>query len=175
MYPDYLTVTGNKATTTYKATGTAGNEIETIYVHNSDGTLGKALTQDATASATGKFAYAPDTKEITFFDGDVEDGTEVVVYYFRTIEAGVVENLSDQYSEKVELYIDAFAEDRCANIYRIQFHVPKADFSGNFDIQMGNDQAVHAFEARSLAGACSGGASVLWTYTVFGENAPDAA
>lgn len=173
MYPDYLTVTNNKAVTTYKAIGTAGNEIESVYLRNTDGTLGEVLTQ-GTATADGVFTYDPTTKEITFADGDVPNGSKIAVYYFRQIQANVLENLSDQYSEKVSLYIDAFAEDKCANVYRVQFFIPKADFNGNFDIQMGDSQSVHAFEARSLAGAC-GTSGALWTYTIFGENTPDVA
>ena len=46
------------------------------------------------------------------------------------------------------------------------------DFNGTFDVEMGENQAVHAFEARSLAGTCGKG-GVLWTYTVFGEDTPD--
>lgn len=173
MYPDYLTVADGKAVTTYKAVGTVGNEIESVYLRNANGTLGEVLTQGETASA-GVFTYDPATKTISFFEGDVEDGAEIAVYYFRSIQANVLENLSDQYSEKVALYIDAFAEDKCANVYRVQFFIPKADFNGNFDIQMGDSQSVHAFEARSLAGSCGAGGS-LWTYTIFGEDTPDVA
>lgn len=172
MYPDYLTVSSNKATTTYKAVGTSGNEIESVYVRNADGSLGKKLTQGVSASA-GVFKYDPSTKAITFNESELEDGTEIAVYYFRKVQANVLENLSDQYSDKVALYIDAFAEDKCANVYRVQFYIPKADFNGNFDLQMGDSQSVHAFEARSLAGAC-GTSGSLWTYTIFGEDAPDA-
>lgn len=170
LFPDYLVVNTNKATTTYKAVGTAGNEIESVYVRNENGTLGQVLTQAATAAA-GKFAYSPASKELTF--SGIADGTEIVVYYFRNVQADVLENLSDQYSEKVALYIDAFAEDKCANVYRVQFFIPKADFNGNFDIQMGDNQTVHAFEARSLSGAC-GATGSLWTYTIFGVDAEDA-
>lgn len=185
MYPDYLVVNGNKAVTTYKAVGTAGNEIESVYLRNADGTLGAMLTQDSTVGK-GTFTYDPDTKEISFYPGDdtanpavpadVEDGTEIAVYYFRKIKADVLANMSDQYSEKVALYIDAFAEDKCGNVYRVQFYVPKADFNGNFDLQFGDNQSVHAFEARSLSGACGSRSTsdALWTYTVFGDNTPDA-
>lgn len=173
MYPDYVTVTGGKATTTYKAVGTAGNEIEAVYVRNTDGTLGTTLTQ-GTAVANGVFTYTPSTKTITFNEGELPDGTEIVVYYFRKIQANVLENMSDHYSEKVALYIDAFAEDKCANVYRVQFYIPKADFKGNFDLEMGDNQTVHAFEASALVGAC-GTSGALWTYTIFGENAEDVA
>lgn len=174
MYPDYVTVTGNQAVTTYKATGTAGNEIGSVVVQNTDNTAGKTLTQDATVSE-GKFTYTPNTKTITFNDGDIPDGTEIAVYYTRKIQGDVLDNISDQYSEKVELYIDGFAEDKCNNVYRIQYHIPRADFSGNFELGMGGDQTVHAFEASSLATACGGGSAKLWSYTVYGEDTEDIA
>lgn len=173
-WTDYLTITGDAATTSYKAVGTAGNEIETVYIKNAtDGTLGEALTQDATV-AEGKFTYDPATKALAFAEGAYEDGTEIVVFYTRNIKANVLENISDTYSEKCQLYIDAFGEDKCNNVYRVQFYIPRADFSGNFDFELGDNQTVHAFEAESLAGSC-GSAGTLWTYTVFGANEGDAA
>ena len=171
MWADYLTVAGGKATTSFKAVGTTGAEIEAMYIRNADGTLGEELTQASTA-ASGKFAYAPATKAVTFHT-DVADGTEVVAYYKRRIVADVLDNESDVYSEKCTLYVDAFGEDKCGNVYRIQFFIPKADFSGEFSLEMGENQTAHAFEAESLAGACGAGGS-LWTYTVFGADTKDA-
>ncbi len=173
LWTDYLTVNTNAAATTYTAVGTAGNEIESVYVKNTDGTLGKELTQDATV-AEGKFTYTPASKALAFNEGEIEDGTEIVVFYMRQIQADVLENMSDKYSGKCALYIDAFAEDKCANVYRIQFYIPKADFNGEFSFEMGENQTVHAFEAESLAGAC-GTDGALWTYTIFGANAEDVA
>jgi len=170
MWADYLSVSSNKATTSFKAVGTAGAEIRGLYIRNADGSLGDKLEQDS-AAASGKFAYAPATKGLTF--SGLADGTEIVVYYERKITADVLANESDKYSKKAMLYIDAIGEDRCANVYRIQFFVPKADFNGEYSIDLGDDQVVQNFEAEALAGAC-GVAGVLWTYTVFGENAEDA-
>lgn len=173
MWVDYLTVNSNTATTQFKAVGTAGSEIENLYIKNADGTIGESFTQGATVSE-GKFTYTPNTKTITFNEGDVEDGTEIAVYYKRKIQADVHENFSDHYAGKLMLYIDATGEDKCANIYRVQIFIPKADFSGEFSLEMGDGQTVHAFSATALAGACgtSGG---LWKYTVFGANTTDAA
>ena len=170
MWTDYLTVSGNAATTNYIAVGTEGAEINAIYVKNTDGTLGEPMTQGA-AAAEGVFTYDPDTKALAFTG--LTDGTEIVVYYMRKIQANTLENLSDQYSGKCALYIDALGEDKCANVYRIQFYIPKADFSGEFSLEMGDNQTVHAFEAEALAGGC-GGSAALWTYTIFGANAADA-
>lgn len=171
MWTDYLTVDAeHKSATNYKAVGTTGNEIENVYVKNSDGTLGTKLEQAGSAAA-GKFAYDPSTKALTFHT-DIAAGTEVVVYYIRKIQAGVLANESDKFSGKCEMYVDALGEDKCSNVYHIQFHIPKADFNGEFSIEMGDNQTVHNFEAEGLAGACGAGGT-LWTYTIFGANAED--
>lgn len=165
MWTDYLTVNSNAATTTYTATGTTGAEISGMYVKNADGTLGEELTQASTA-ATGKFAYAPGTKALTF--SGLADGTEIVAFYERTITADVLANDSENYSRKCTLYVDALAEDKCANVYRVQFYFPKADFNGEFSLEMGENQTVHSFDAEALAGACGSIGGMLWTYTIFG-------
>lgn len=173
MWSDPLTVTSNAAATNFAAVGTTGNEIAAIYVKNSDGTLGKKLTQGASV-ADGVFTYTPASKAIAFKEGEVADGTEIIAYYNRQIQADVLENKSDVYSGKAALYIDALAEDKCANVYRVQIYIPKADFSGEFSLELGDNQTVHAFEAESLAGSCGAG-SALWTYTVFGADSADVA
>lgn len=171
LWTDYLSVAAGKATTTWKAVGTTGAEIEGLFVRNTDGTLGDKLEQNATAAAAGQFAYAPATKELSFNGADL-DGKEIVVYYKRKIKADVLENKSDKYSKKATLYIDAMGEDKCGNVYRVQFFIPKADFSGEFSFEMGDNQTVHSFEAESLTGACGAGGA-LWTYTIFGETTAD--
>ena len=171
LWTDYLTVgTGNEATTSYKAIGGTGHEIDELYVKNTDGTVGAKLEQDASVG-TGKFTYDPSTKKLTF-NTDIAVGTEIVVFYNRNITANTLDNKSDTFSGKAALYIDAFGEDKCARVYRIQFFIPKADFSGEFSLEFGDDQTVHEFEAEALAGACVNNAS-LWTYTVFGEDTED--
>ena len=171
LWTDYLTVNTQAAATTYIATGTTGNEIDAVYVKNADGTLGDTLEQAATV-AKGKFTYDPSSKALAF-NTDITDGTEIVVYYKRKIKADVLENMSDNYSGKCALYIDALAEDKCSNVYRIQFYIPKADFNGEFSFEIGDNQTVHAFEAEALSGACGTGGA-LWTYTIFGVNTADA-
>ena len=171
MWTDYLTISSNAAATSYKAVGTAGNEIKCVYVKNTDGTLGDKLTQGS-AVGDGVFTYDPGTKALAFKSGDYADGTEIAVYYTRKLKADVLVNKSDTYSAKCKLYINAFAEDGCNNVYRVQIYIPHANFNGNFDLEFGENQAVHAFEAESLAGRCGLGGA-LWTYTVFGANEAD--
>lgn len=164
---DYTTVKSQKATTEFKAVASLGAEIHELYIRNSDGSLGKKLTQAAEVS-DGKFKYNPDTRELEFHT-DVKDDTEIAVIYDREVNGSRLQNLSDKYSGKATLYIDCFAEDKCANVYYVQIKIPKADFSGEFSLEMGDSQTMHNFEAEALSGAC-GSNGALWEYTVFGAD-----
>ena len=157
------------ATTQYTPCADAGDIFE-IYVKNSDDSLGKKLELSTTLEA-GKFTVSD--KTVTFYKGegetpaDVKDGDILVAYYKRAVDnAEMMENLSDSYSEKGQIYIDAIAEDKCANVYHVQYYIPKGDFSGEFEFSMGDDQTVQAFEIEALAGGCNG-SSAFWTLTVF--------
>jgi len=173
QWSEVLVVKSNAATTGFVAIGTEGNEVKEVHVRDAaSGAVIKTLTQNATV-AEGKFAYAPDTKALTFNEGEIEDGAEIVVHYMRKVEASSMKNMSDTYSSKCRLVIDALGEDKCSNVFRIQIIIPKADFSGEFSFEMGDSQTMHNFEAECLAGACGAGGE-LWSYTVFGVGAEDA-
>lgn len=170
-WADYLTVdASHKAVTSWKAYGTTGAEIESLYLKNADGTLGDKLEQ-ASAAEAGKFAYNPANKELTFHT-DVPANTEIAVFYSRKIVASHLADASDKYAGKCTMYIDAIGEDTCANVYRVQICIPKADFSGEFSFDMGDNQTVHAFSADALSGAC-GTAGEFFTYTIFSSDTAD--
>ena len=173
LWTDYLTVDDDAATTTYTAVGTVGDEIEGVYVKGADGGVIKALTQGA-AVGDGVFTYAPATKTLAFKSGEIADNTEIVVYYMRQIQGNVLKNESGVYSGKAMLYVDCLGEDKCSNVYRVQFYFPKTDFSGEFSMELGENQTVHNFTADALAGACGANGN-YYTYTVFGANAADVA
>lgn len=161
---EVVAINSNKATLTGTPVGTAGAEIGYAYLKNTNGSLGKKFEQDATASATGKFAYA--TKEITFFAGDIVDGSEIVVFYDEEVVSAKISNDSETYSKTLKMFVDVTAQDNCDNQYHGQFIINRADFSGEFDISMGGDPTVHAIEAESLAGGCSGSTN-LWDFIVY--------
>lgn len=163
---DIMTVSGNKAATAQTAVGAAGAEIGTLYKKNANGSLGDKLTQTAAPAATGQFAYDPATKEVTFFEDDLADGAEVVAFYDIEVESAKISNESDTYSKTLKMYIDVTAQDSCDNVYHCQFIIPRADFSGEFELSMGSDATVHAIQAESLAGGCAG-SSVLWDFIVY--------
>lgn len=164
-------ITSNASSTSYKAHGTVGAEIMELWIKDANGVATTKLEQASTA-ASGKFAYDPEHKALTFYSGAYADGTEIHVIYKRQIAAAVLENQSDSYSEKCKLYVDALAEDKCGNVYHVQICFPKAEVSGEFSWDMGDNQTIHNFEANALSGAC-GAAATYWTYTVFGANAAD--
>jgi hypothetical protein len=168
MWADYLTVNGyHTATTNFIAVGTSGAEIEELYIRNADGTLGTKFTQGSSVGSR-VFTYDTSTKVITF-NSAITEGTEIVAYYKRNITANTIDNNVDSYSKKCVIYVDALGEDKCSNVFRIQFYIPKADFTGQFDFEMGDNQTAHDFEAESLTGACvAGRRDILWTYTIFG-------
>lgn len=162
-----LKAASNKASIEKKESlvGAAGQEIIAVYVKNKDGSLGKKFTQNAAATpAAGEFSYSEG--EITFHEGELEDGTELVAFYDIKVKAKKVSNVSDKYSKTLELYIDCTAQDTCDNQYHVQFIIPRADFHGTFDLTFGGDPSTQDFEFGSLAGGC-GGSNSLWDMVVF--------
>lgn len=174
QWTDYLTVKSNGAKLSYPAVGTVGAEIGALYVRTADGVASTKLEQDASAAA-GKFSYTASTRALTF--SGLDDGTEIVVFYTRAVSGATLGNNSETFSKTLRVYIDGTAEDKCGNIYHIQFFIPKGDFNGEFSFEMGDNQSIHAFEIESLVGGSCGtsAGNVLWTYTVFGvsENEPE--
>lgn len=177
LWSEELVVDNASAKTTYKAYGTVGAEIKHLWKRNSDGTLGAELEQDS-AVAAGKFTYTPPTGNekggtIQFNAGefDQDDGT-IFVMYDRMITANQLTVDDDISDVKVEIFVDAICEDKCANQFHLQIHVPKADMSAEFSLEMGDNQAVHSFQADALAGKCGVGGN-FWEWTVFGASAAD--
>lgn len=162
---EILTVTSNAATLTGTPVGADGAEIAALYKRNANGSLGEQIVQDATASE-GKFSYADNT--ITFNAGELEDGSQVVVFYdMQVTNAAKISNDSNTYSSTLKLYIDITAQDNCDNVYRGQIVVPRASFTGNWDLALGGDTAaVQAFEATAMRDTCSGSGS-LWDFYIW--------
>ena len=128
--------------------------------------MGKKFTQVASEPQTGQFTYTPGGKTFTFFADDIEDGTEIVAFFDVETTATKISNDSETYSKVLNLYVDATAQDNCDNAYHVQIHIPRADFSGEFELTMGGDPSVHAIEVESLAGGCTGSTN-LWDFIVF--------
>ncbi len=168
-YTDTIKVADNSGITAQKALGTAGSEIGTIYIRNDKNayvTDGKKLVQVAESPKTGEFTYDAETKKISFFAGDVADGTEVIAFYEASVAGSKISNSADSYSKVLSLYVNCTCQDACDNIFKGQFIIPRADFSGEFDIAGGNEPATQAFNFTSLPDLCTGNSN-LWDFILF--------
>lgn len=168
-YTDSFAVSANKGLTKETAVGTAGNEIGTIYMRDANNAYisgGKKLTQTSATPAAGEFSYDPETKTVTFFDGDIADGTEVIAFYDAKVTGKRISNDADKYSKTLALFIDVTCQDGCDNLFHGQFIIDRADFSGTFDIAGGSDPATQGFEFTSLPNLCTG-KSELWDFVIF--------
>ena len=168
-YTDAITVSGNKALTSETAIGEVGNEIGTIYIRDTNNAYisgGERVTQTSGAPAAGEFSYDPDTKEITFFAGDVEDGTEVIAFYDAEVTGTKISNDASHYGKTLQLFIDVTCQDSCDNLFHGQIIIDRAEFNGTFDITGGSDPTTLGFEFSSLPSLCTG-KSDLWDFVLF--------
>ena len=173
-------------TTTYAGTlehALKNTTVPKVYGRNAKGVAIKELTYQTSGDTptTGKFLLDTDSAGkniVKLYSADVgtadDKVSSLLVVYESEISTGAyqLKNDSDKFASKCALYIDCIAEDKCANTYRVQIYIPKADFSGEFDISLGGDQTVQAFSAEALAGGYCGAdtsAGTLWTWTVFTE------
>ena len=176
-YPDIIDVTAamvtaGKVTTAFVAAGTAGAEIVDVRVLSDNGGLVKNTWTQASTAAAGKYAYDPATKELTLpTDSTITAGQKLVVMYdYETTGAKVVNN-SDVFGKTVKLVIDCTAEDACDKEYRCQFVIYRAQFSGEFDFELGSDQTLQNFTANSLVDTCAATmTSGLWEFLAFAED-----
>ena len=167
----------HKATLKYEP---YGGKVKVYKLDKNEVITGNAFTEAESTPSAGEYKYAEVTNSgnttytLTFNEADFADtnAMKIAVFYNREITVGrKVINTDTISTGKYELYIDGTAENKCGDVFHIQFHIPKADFSGNFDIALGGDQVVHAFEADALAGGCGSSSSEFWDYIIFGETA----
>ena len=81
-------------------------------------------------------------------------------------QAARIINDSKRYSKTLRGYIDITCTDNCDNEYHGQIYIPRADFSGEFDIAMGTDATVHALSIEALADTCTGTGN-LWEWYIY--------
>ncbi len=169
-YTDSFTVNSNKGTTTETAVGTIGNEIGTIYIRDENKAYisgGKKLVQTSGTPSAGQFSYDPNTKAVTFFDGEIPDGTEVITFYDAKVNGKKISNRSDNYSKILQVFIDCCCTDGCDQVFHGQFIIDRADFNGTFDIKGGSEPSTLSFEFTSLPNLCTGKSNLLWDFIVF--------
>jgi len=171
IYTDIITTTvADEATTHLKATGTAGSEIKYVYLRNDDGSLGTKFTQAATATS-GKFAYAPLTKKISFSTDAVPVGSTIVAFYKPTAStAKKVVAKTDVFSKSVKVVADCLLRDACTKKDyqgQIVFETGKVKGAFEWNVTAGGEPSVQAFEIEALK-PCND--NELWKMFVYDES-----
>lgn len=128
------------------------NTIKYIYQLNAD------QTKKATFALTTDFTVEGKTITLTeTAKAKVGDNKTFLVIYDTDVTIGKrIVNDGESYAETVKLVVNMLGEDPCTHAsYLIQATMPSADVSGKFTIGVGNDPAVHNFEANALLDVCS--------------------
>lgn len=156
----------NKATLTYTALGTAGSEIGYAYLLDESGNRVKTLSQMTGAAKTGKFTYA--TKDISFFAGDVVDGSKVEVVYTRATAEGAqrMEVLSNGVPKLGLVTLFGVAADACTGeLFKAQIDgVGQIDGNWNLDVSADGDVATQDFKIEFIKRCDS---NKLYDFTVY--------
>lgn len=169
---DYLS-TETAGTYTLKYSPKDG-ALDGLFIKNQDGTIGAELELTTSTPEEGEYKISGTT--ITVDSSSIAASTELIALYKRSVMASeFLEDVSDKFSKTCQLYVDALAEDKCGNTYYVQFYLPKVSLSGEFTIDMGENQTVHNFEGTAESGACggAGSSSSFFTYTVFSDEDQD--
>lgn len=136
-----LSTTDNNIGVTLSVTPVAGSLK--VYETNSDKTK-KAL---ATATEVGT--------KVTI--ADAVKGDVYLCVYEEEVEVGKrVVNDGESFADDVKLVINMLGQDICTSQqYLIQCIMPKASISGEWNMSLGNDPAVHSFSAEAMLDVCS--------------------
>lgn len=166
-FDEVLTADTDAVTLTYKATGTTGSEIGFVYVLNADGSVKTKLSQ-ASAAASGSFAYASSTKKITFNTGDVPNGSKVLVVYYPEIDsAKKISNSTEVFAQNVRLHCKTLFRDTCSGkdyVGVLVIYKAKAGEEWSIELSADGDPAVHAISFEALKSCES---PVLWDIFIY--------
>ena len=159
---------GTTVVTDVVAIGTAGSEIGKIDIFASGGRLVASYKQGVSATEE-LFSYDPETKTITLPNSDdIEAGMSVVYAYNRKVNATIMNNPSNKFSQVREMWVHCFATDPCDNVYCADVYIPRADFKGDFSLGLGGDQVTHNFSFDALPDFCNlGGDEDLFKIFVY--------
>lgn len=139
----------------YDVVGDVGNEIGIIQLFENNGTRIAVFEQGATATVD-QFSYDPGTKLITLPSAVyIEPGMNIVYSYNREVDATIINNPSNKFSQIREMWVHCFATDTCDNVYCADIYIPRADFKGDFSLNLGGDQVSHPFSFDALPDMCA--------------------
>jgi len=151
-HEEVLTVTGNSATTTFTATGTADAEIKFAYVLDENGNRTEVKLTQAAVVGANAFTYDTATKKIT--TTALVDGDKISVTYNPTAsKAERISNLTTNVSATVRVVADCLFKDVCNDqlVYG-QIQAEKGHIEGAFEwsLSEGGNPSMHNFKVDFL-------------------------
>lgn len=165
-------VTSNGSETEFTAVGTAGSELIGVYELNLDGSLGTEYTQVVGVPSTGECQYTSGTKAVTFFAGDIADGTQIALFYEAATDATshTISNDTEEFSKIVRIELETLVQDACNGLdYAATIIIYRAKLTGSFSFDLSSDGDAGSLDVsfEALKGGCTN--SHLWDMIVAGE------
>nr|WP_156736257.1 hypothetical protein [Mycobacterium sp. E3298] len=163
---ELVTVNSNSATLSKTPVG----NLISVYKVNPDGTNGTELTKKAGSSvATGEYDIS--AKVLSFFSGDLPNGSKVRVYYVVATDntAKNIKVTSDQFGKTFKVTIDVLVRDEYTKAdYAGIYTIPNAKFEDNFDFDFSSDgdPAVLALNLEILKSPTS---NDMWELTIYDD------
>lgn len=171
-YYDVIQASGEgKYVTKFKATGTAGKEIEFVYIVGADGTYSKTYKQAATTTETGTFSYDTSTKEITFSADAPADGDMIAcAYTFKSAtNAQEIHVAADGIPPVVLATAYGIAKDVCTGeLFPCEIEgQAQVDGNWNFDLSADGEPVAQNLTLEFVKGCLN---NTLYTFKVYTEN-----
>lgn len=172
MHKVLETTDGTTVTLEQKVAGETGNELGYIYALGKDGMpdYSHPIAQAAAASAT-EFAYDPNTGVITLPTGKFKAKDSVAVEYQPEFTNYTrLDNESSKFAKTGRVVIDAWFTDLCSDTdVPMQVVMEKGKISGEVDISIGDQAAVHNIEVEAMSTVCDENKK-LWSWYIYDED-----
>jgi hypothetical protein len=166
---EVLKVASNKVTlSSTPVEATTG--LISVYKLNEDGTHGDELTFTTGTLATTKYTLA--AKVLTFFAGDLTDGTEIVAYFkaATSTTAKTISVSSDKFAGSYKVVLDCLVRDTVnEKDYAAQVVIHKAKMEDNWkiDTSADGDPAVFDIPLEMLKTSKE---TQMYTFTIYEED-----
>lgn len=160
---EVLTITDGKVTLAHTPVGTTGEEIEYVYIRNSDGTSGDYMEQGteaaaATSSAKAKFALGTNStsgKAELSFDSSLNGTSIYVDYKFNATSGMYFESLDDKFTTSSKIVVRVLCRNVCDDnqVTVLAIVCENAKLSSAFDISFARSET-HPFTYRVMPAYC---------------------
>jgi hypothetical protein len=164
---EILTVNTNKVSLSFTPVSTTGALIA-VFEKNDDGSHGDEIVFASGTLTTGQYGHTS-AKEVSFFAGDLPNGSDVIVYYNTNTDATAqtITISSDKFAGSFGLVLDAIVKSPYdQKDYAAQINIWAAKMEDNWSISMAadGDPSEHSMPIEILK---QQGKNDLYTITLY--------